>query len=180
MLCTELEILFEKAVVYAVENDIKKIIVFAKKAENILKLKHIIADKDIKILVTTFPMNQVLYIKKEGEIEEVHSELDDKELRGMLEENGIKVLSGTLPLENIIVPGSNNNPYDIIKKTMNLFGTGLDIIVQSALMTTDMGETIPGERIISMNAKTFVDMTTTNSVYLYHPKLKVNINSINK
>lgn len=176
-----LEELFTEVVSYAFENEIKKIIIFAKGKENVLKLREKIGEKDIELLVTTFPMNQVLYLENdEGDIEEYYSELFNEDERELLENEGIKLISSTLPFDPIIIPGHDENPYNVIKRTLNLFGEGMDLIIQSALMTTDNGATEPEERVISMNTKIFVDMLTTNSRYLFHPTKKVVINSINE
>ncbi|EGO5804639.1 hypothetical protein ACFJZF_09190 [Enterococcus faecalis] len=178
---SKIELLFEKVVNYAEKNDIKKIIIFAKEKNNVLKLRKQIGNKNIQLIVTTFPMNQVLYLEDENEnIEEYYPELYEHNERMILENEGIQVLSSTLPLESVIIPGYDANPYDIIKRTLNLFGVGIDLVVQSALMTTDMGATVPNERVISMNTITFVDMNTTNSRYLFHPSKKIKINSINE
>ncbi|MBO0445543.1 hypothetical protein JZO78_04235 [Enterococcus ureilyticus] len=173
--------LFEETVSYAEKNNIGKIIIFAKGTENVLKLKEEIGDKKIELIVTTFPMNQVLYIENdEGEIEETYPELYSKDERNKLEQKDIRVLPGTLPFEAIIIPGYDNNPYNVISKTLNLFGNGMDIIIQSALMTTDAGITEPGERVVSMNTQMFADLNTANSRFLFHPEKKVLINEIYK
>lgn len=176
-----LENLFQEAVNYAEKNEIKKIVLFAKGKDNVLVLREKINDKDMSLLVTTFPMNQVLYIEnEEGEVEEIFPSLYDLDEQMILKEQNITVLSATLPLDSIIIPSHNNNPYDVIKRTLNLFGPGIDLIIQSAMMSTDMGATKPGERIISMNTKSFVDLNTTNSKYMFHPEKKVRINNIFK
>ncbi|MDT2818064.1 hypothetical protein P7H55_09450 [Vagococcus lutrae] len=177
----QLENLFSTAVTYAVENNVKKIIIFAKAKDNVLKLKQQIGTNDIELIVTTFPMNQALYLENdEGEIEEVYPDLYNQEDQKILKDEGIKIVSSTLPFDPIIIPGHNSNPYSIIKRTLNLFGEGIDLVVQSALMATDTGVIKPSERVISMNTKLFVDMTTTNSRYLFHPTKKININKVQK
>ncbi|MFB8675785.1 hypothetical protein [Enterococcus gallinarum] len=179
----KIELLIENVVNYASENKIGKIIIFAKQKENVLKLYNRIQKSsnfnEIKVLVTTFPMNQVLYMEGEnGDIEEVFPPLYDENERKALKNIGIEVMSGTLPLDSVIIPGFDSSPFDVIKRTMNLFGEGIDLAIQSALMTTDAGLTIPGERVISMNTATFIDINTTNSRFLFHPEKKIVINSL--
>lgn len=175
------EDLFKQAIEYAVNNEIKTIIIFAKGIDNILKLKDFIGEKDINLIATTFPMNQVLYMEDEnGEVEEVYPEIYEKKSMKKLKEKNVTLVSSTMPLDPIIIPGQHDSPYTVITKTLNLFGEGIDLIVQSALMTTDVGETLPGERVLSMNLSGFADINTTNSRFLFHPSKGLKINQIIK
>ena len=64
--------LFHISKKYAIDNNISNILVFAKKIENVLNLSRLLSDTDIKLIVTTFPSNQILYIENEtGEVEEI-------------------------------------------------------------------------------------------------------------
>lgn len=176
-----LEDLFNQAVDYAVENKIDTIIIFAKGIKNVLRLKEIISDNDIKLIATTFPVNQVIYIEnEEGEIDEVYPDIYREESKKMLEEQNITLVAGTMPLDPIITPGYQDNPYSLIKRTFDLLSDGLELSVQSAMMTTDMGATVPGERVLSINVSGFVDIQTTNSRFLFHPDMGLKINQIIK
>ena len=67
----EINNLFKKAKVYAEENDIEYIVIFAKGIKNVLNLNNLLKGSGIRLLVTTFPSNQVLYLEnEEGVIEE--------------------------------------------------------------------------------------------------------------
>lgn len=161
---------------YAINNNIKYIIIFAKQIDNVLYLNNILKETDIKIFATTFPSNQVLYLEDEdGNVNEVFPEILSPANREELKNDGIDLISSTLPLDPIIIPGNNYNPYTVINQTLNLFGKGVNIAVQSALMAADNGYITPGERVVSMNASVAVDLTTSNSRYLFHPELGMKI-----
>lgn len=175
------EDLIHSVINYAKSNNIKKVAIFAKKIENVLKLHKEAKEADIEVLVISFPTNQLFYIKNDkDEIEEKYPEILSEENRNILHEKNIKLLSSTLPLESIIIPGERSNPYNIISETLNLFGEGLDMIVQASMMLTDNGYLKPSEQIISMNGRTAVDLNTCNSRFLFHPNLGIKINQIIK
>lgn len=161
---------------YAIDNSIKYVVIFAKQIENVLYLQSILNDTDVKVLATTFPNNQILYLEGEdGNINEVTPEILNTSSRDKLKKKGVDLIASTLPLDPIIIPGNEYNPYTVINQTLNLFGTGVNLTVQSALMVTDNGYIKPGERIVSMTASIAVDLTTSNSRFLFHPELGIKI-----
>lgn len=166
---------------HAKTNHIKKIAIFAKSIESVLKLHKEAEKLEIEVLVVSFPTNQPFYMKNDDdEIEEEYPEILSEQNRNILQEKNIKLLSSTLPLDTIIIPGDRSNPYNIISETLNLFGEGLDMIVQASMMLTDNGYVEPREQIISMNARTAVDLNTCNSRFLFHPTLGIQFNQIIK
>lgn len=173
--------LFEEAKIYAQNNDIEYIVLFAKGIENVLKLNKMLKGSGINLVVTTFPSNQVLYLENEdGDLEENYPEILNSENISILEEEAISLVSSTLPLEPIITPGTNNNPYSIIKMTLDLIGEGTSLAVQSALMTVDNGYIKPTTRVLSLISGLAVDLETTNSRFLFHPEKGLKINHVIK
>lgn len=168
--------LFKKTKEYAIKNEIKTIVIFAKETKNVLLLNEMLEDSKIKLIVTTFPMNSTLFLENdEGRIEEYYPELNNEEGITILKNKGIEVIASTLPLESIVVPGAKDNFYALIKSTLNLFGRGTDINVQSALMVADNGAVKPGERILSLNATTAIDVRVCNSRFMFHPSTGLEI-----
>ena len=47
---------------YAIDNEIKHIVIFAKGIDNVLKLNKLLDGTDIDLFVTTFPQNQILVL----------------------------------------------------------------------------------------------------------------------
>lgn len=175
------EELSEQAISYAIEKEIDTIIIFAKGIDNVLKLKKIIADRPLRVIATTFPMNQAIYMEDEhGEVNEIFPEIYADESRKALDAADIQLVSASMPLEPVVIPGNQSSPYNAIKQTLNLFGAGVDLVIQSALMTTDSGRTKPGQRVVSMNNTLFVDLNTTNSRFLFHPEKSLIVNQIIK
>ncbi|PRT72682.1 hypothetical protein C6A27_01145 [Streptococcus anginosus] len=177
----DIDELFHFSKKYAVDNDISNIIIFAKKVENVLKLSQLLSETNINLIVTTFPNNQVLYIENEdGDIDEVIPEILSEENRQILTKNNIPLISSTLPLDPVVIPGTNYNPYTIISQTLSLFGLGTDLAVQSALMSVDNGFIKPSERVLSLTSSIAVDLQTTNSRFVFHPEKGVKILEILK
>lgn len=173
--------LIDTVVDYSIENKINKISIFAKNIDNVLKLHEKLIGTDIELLVVSFPTNQVFYFKNEDdEIEESYPEILDEENRSLLREKNIKLLSSTLPLEAIIIPGERSNPYNVISETLNLFGEGLDMVVQASMMLTDHGVIEPNEQIVSMNARLALDLNSCNTRFLFHPDFGLKINQVIK
>ena len=177
----EINNLFKKAKVYAEENDIEYIVIFAKGIKNVLNLNNLLKGSCIRLLVTTFPSNQVLYLEnEEGVIEEEHPEILNQDSLDILRVEQIKLISSTLPLEPIIIPGLQNNPYESINKTLDIFGDGVSIAVQSVLMSTDTGNIKPSTRVLSLTAGLAIDTEATNSRFLFHPTKGLKIQHIIK
>ena len=173
--------LFHISKKYAIDNNISNILVFAKKIENVLNLSRLLSDTDIKLIGTTFPSNQILYIENEtGEVEEIIPEILSQESREILNKNNIPLISSTLPLDPVVIPGTNYSPYTVLSQTLNLFGEGTNIAVQSALMAVDNGFLNPSERVLSLTASLAVDLYATNTRFIFHPEKGLEINEILK
>jgi len=164
---------------YANENNIKKILIFTKDGNAAIEAKDNSNIGDIDIIAISFPANEVFYIENdEGEIIEKNPESSLPEVRKKLAEKNINLILSTMPFEDIVIPGSSINTYNIIEKSLSLIDAGLSLCVQSVLMATDNGYVSPEERVISMVSCTAIDVNATNSRFLFHPKKGLEINSI--
>lgn len=171
--------LLETAVNYAKENGIIRIIIFIKNIDNVMKLKELLGDEEITLIATTFPMNQPIYIENEDEeIEKIIPGTFNRENQELLKKANIQLISSTLPLDPIVIPKSGNKPYSIITNTLDLFGPGVALAIQSSLMAVDNGAINPEERVLSLTNQSAVDLKVTNSRFLFHPKVGLKVNQI--
>lgn len=164
--------LYFKSIEYANEHNIKHVLLFIQNQEKIMELNSLINEKefDVNIIGVTFPSNEKMYIKEQGKmIQYVPHAADGDEVRTALTKQGIRLISGTLPFEGIVVPGAPVNPYEIIKQTLGLFSPGLQNVVQSILMTTDQGVVLPSEKVIAMNNSVSIEASAANTRFLFHP-----------
>lgn len=167
---------------YCMDMGIKKLIMFIQDEKSILSLKTYVNKNeiDLELIAVTFPANEKIYTL--GENEEIHevvpSAADGEKVKNILCENGIALISSSLPFEGIVIPGDNYNPYHIIEQTFNLVEPGLANLVQTILMSTDTGMVIPRERVLVMNAKLALDTIGTNTRFLFHPDKGLKINKI--
>lgn len=164
---------------YAKKNKISKILIFTKDGQAAIRAKSKISGDDISVIAVSFPANEPIYKKNDdGEVIEFTPETSTFEVREKLASYNIELILSSLPFEDIIVPGSRINTNNIIEKSLNLFDNGISLCVQSVLMTTDAGYTYPGERVISMIANSAIDISASNSKFIFHPKKGVRINNI--
>lgn len=170
--CQSSDALYFESIKYAHNNGIKKVLLFIQKKDKILELASYIQSNkfNIDIIGVTFPSNEKMYIEKENEITEyIPPAANGYEIKNILSENGIKLISGTLPFEGIVVPGSSSNPYMVIKQTLGLISPGLQNSVQSVLMATDQGILNPLEKVVSMNNQISIEVEASNTRFLFHP-----------
>lgn len=176
---------FKKNIEYCLENGIKKILMFIKEEENIIKLNNVLRSyenaQDIQLIGVSFPANEKMYIyNKETERTEsiIPKASDGNKIKKKLADRNITLITSTLPFEGIVVPGDNFNPYKIIEKTFNIVNISLSALVQSILVATDNGVVNPGEKVLSMNLTTALYANGTNTRYLFHPKYGFKVNEI--
>lgn len=173
--------LYTRTLEYCASNGIKKILFFIQKEEKIREIFNIIKSNnyDIEIIGVTFPANEIIYVEQEDEIEEYVPEAANGErVKNSLSLEGIKLISGTLPFEGIVIPGAGNNPYLVIKQTLDIISPGLQSAVQVVLMATDQGALIPGEKVVSMNNRISLEIISSNTRLMFHPTKKMKINHI--
>lgn len=176
-----LEKIMASSVQYAIDESISKILIFSKDGNSAIKLKKLAKTKNssIDIIAVLFPANERLFKRDtNGNISEFVPNSLDTKIMSDLKSLSIKSVYGTLPLENVIVPGTSNNIYSTIKQTLALFSPGLQLAIQGILMATDQGFLKDNERVISIVGDVAVDANSTNSRLMFHPKYGLSINNI--
>lgn len=167
---------------YCVENNINKLLIFIKDEKTVLGIKSYLEENDIELqlIAVTFPANEKMYeLNEDDEVDEfVPDAADGTKIRDLLNDNDIPLVSGALPFEGIVIPGDNFNPYKIIEQTLDLVNVGLANLVQTLLMATDNGIILPKERVLVMNVKLAIDVSGTNTRFLFHPDEGMKIKKI--
>lgn len=175
--------LCELSINYALENNIKKIILFSKTLRGVMKLNNILksidSNSNIDIIVVTFPMNQEYLIRnEEDDVTIMKIELHDKKNIKKLNSLGLKLVSSMLPFDDIITKSTDSNKNSLIDESLSLVHPALSLAIQSSLMATDCGAILPGERIISLVNGISIDTIGCNTRYLFHPIKKLIVNEI--
>ena len=176
-----LDEIMNSAVEYAITESINKILIFSKNGDSAIKLKKILQTKDnsIDVIAVLFPANERLFQRdKDGKVNEFIPNSLDKKVMSNLKSLSVQPVYGTLPLENVIVPGTSNNIYSTIKQTLSLFAPGLQLAIQGILMATDQGLLKDNERVISIVSDIAVDAKSANSRLMFHPQYGLSINHI--
>lgn len=132
----------------AKERGINNIIIASETGLSALKALEVFRDSAVKIIVVThYPSSTV---GPRGRIP-IGINRDEYEItRKTLEKEGIEVVQGTRPF----VPPSRiewtvNSMEGIIDATLELFGSGTKIAIETAIMATDAGKVKPGDEVIS-------------------------------
>jgi hypothetical protein len=137
----------------AKELNIKHIVVATKRGETALRVGEFLKDWGLHIVAIT---HQFGYLKP-GEW------LIDDEIHGKLQELGIKVCTGTMPLSmpgRLYRPDRKRGskypiydtvfPFDIIADTLRMFSQGMKVCVEIVVMAADMGLIPIEEEVISI------------------------------
>ncbi len=155
------------------QTGIKKAIVFTANGEGAYKLKHLIKRKNVEIIAVTFPFKKPFYTKdKEGNKKEFYADTSNKELCDSIRQDGIILVQGVMPLQDIPIPGALHSDTKIqtINSTLSLFSGGLKLCVEAILMATDAGYIEQGEEVIAFSADTAIIATGCRKEWLFHPK----------
>lgn len=129
----------------------------------------------LTLVAVTFPAGQ-LFRAKEGDL--VRTKLSDPAERNKLEDKGITIVQGTMPLQEIITPGCSDPKIDAILRTLSLISLGLPLCVQAILMATDAGVVSAGQEVVSASADTAIVGTGVLSNWLFHPEEGLDIREI--
>lgn len=176
-----LDEIMDSSIKYATAKSISKILIFSKDGNSAITLKKMVQAKNssIDVIAVLFPANERLFRRDEdGEVKEFIPNSLDKKTMSDLKSLSVQFLYGTLPLDTVIVPGTSNNIYNTIKKTLALFTPGLQLAIQGILMATDQGFLKDSERVISVVGDIAVDASSANSRLMFHPKYGLSINHI--
>lgn len=163
----------------AKKNGIKHIIVFTADGEGAFKLKEMLGNSEINIYAATFPYKQVFRTKdSDGNIIDSFAGTSVQEVRKKLDESGVKLVQGVMPLQDIIIPNSKDVKNETIHYTLSLISGGLRLCIQAILMAVDGGHIEPGETVIAMSADTSIVARSSLSTWLFHPTEGLEINEI--
>jgi len=172
---TMMEDTIKKSLERCKETGIGKILIFTSDGEGPLLAARIKGSSNVRIVAVTFPAGQVFRDNK-GNL--VRAKLSDPIERKKLEDEGILVVQGTMPLQEIITPGSSDSKTDAILRTLSLISLSLPLCVQAILMATDAGVVSPGEEVVSASADTAIVGCGALSHWLFHPEEGLDIREI--
>lgn len=162
------------------ERSLNKIIVFTVNGEGAFLIKKK-AKKEYEpiIFAATFPYKQTFLLRDEkGDKYEAMAETSDPEVRKKLVEQGITIIQGVMPLQDIIIPGAKDVKTQSINYTLTLISGGLRLCVQAILMAADGGYVEPGEDVIALSADTAIIAKSCLSKWLFHPAYGMEIKEI--
>ena len=162
------------------EGDIRYVAVFTAEGEGAELLSTALDDdKTIKIFAATFPPGQKI-VKREpgGNKKDIETLVSMPEKIQKLEADGVFVIAGGMPLQEIIVPGTNDFRIQTIIWTLGLISEGLHLGLQAVLMACDCGKLAIGEKVIAMSADTAVVVQSSTSRLMFHPKEGLRIHEV--
>jgi hypothetical protein len=154
---------------------VRKLLVFTSDGEGPIMASDLTKDEEMKIVAVTFPAGRV-FRDPQGNI--VKLGLSDPGRKKELEGRGIAVVQGTMPLQEIMTPGSRDTRLEAIVRTLGLMSAGLPLCVEAVLMATDAGVVSAGEEIIASSADTAIVATGALSHWLFHPEEGLDIREI--
>lgn len=112
--------------------------------------------RDIKIVAVTFPYGQK-FAGYEDRPEATQISSDDRKL---LKENDVPIVRAHLPFNPMHAPSRGHSvtgqDLTLIGNALNIFGGGMSLCIQAALMACDAGEVELGEHVICLTADTAV------------------------
>lgn len=160
---------------HAVDNNIKKIVLFAKRDSDApYHLNKMLDNHNIQMVCVFFPANETIYFEKDGSI----ARKIDNDTTVKRNPEPFKAVYGTMPLDSTIVPGTSNDVFNAIKRALGLFSPSTQLAIQAAAMATDAGAAFPKERLIAMASDIALDLNAANARLLFHPTLGLKINQI--
>lgn len=161
------------------KNNINKVIVFTSDGKSAIRLKKEL-ENNYKVIAVTFPYKKTfkLYNKKDKKPQHLTPETSKKEIKKNIMDQGVTLLQGVLPFEDIILPNIPDTKIQTINHTLNIFGGGMKLCIESVIVATDSGEVEPGEEVIAMSADTALIATGCRKELLLHPKLGMQIKQI--
>jgi len=128
---------------------IKKLVIASETGRSALRALDIFKGMNIKLIVVTHYPAKTWGPK--GDIPIGLMRREYSRIREKLLEKGVKIIQGTRPF----APPSRGIKWDyptaegIIDKTLEIFGAGMKIAIEVALIATDAGEVDEGEEIVS-------------------------------
>ncbi|WP_424768550.1 hypothetical protein [Paenibacillus sp. sgz302251] len=165
----------------AVQNEIKKVLVFTTDGVSAIKLKDLIVSKghsDIEIIAVAFPQHFTVTVDIEGEKQKINPPTSDRSVKDMLQSKSIPLVQGIMAFEDIIIPGVRDIKLNTIEETLSLFSGGLKLCIEAILMSCDSGYIEQNEEVISMSADTAIVATACKKQWLFHPSQGLEIKEL--
>jgi hypothetical protein len=133
-----------KAAIYAAEElKIRQMVVASTYGDTGLKAASMLEGRGISLVVVTHNVG----FKEPGSLEMT------RETRARLEEMGARVCTATMPFRNIgtaIRQLQGYSQQDLIANTLRIFGQGIKVCVEIAMMASDAGLITPEEDIVAV------------------------------
>lgn len=178
----DLEDLIITSVNHAIKRKISTILIFSRTKDSVLMVKEAldnVSENEIKVVCVTFPINQVYLTRnEEEEIVPIEIELHDSKIRDDLRKQGVEIISGMMPFDDIITRSSEVNMHSLIEESLTIVHRALPLAVEAVLMATDAGLVVPGEKVVSIVNGISIETNGTNSRYLFHPQKGMEIDEI--
>jgi hypothetical protein len=152
--------------------EIRKVVVFASAASNVLALREVLSE-NTAVLVVTFPSGMVA---RRGHEDAVLMGIPSREDRQALRQRGIPILQGVMPLRAL---GETLSPsIDAMRRVFSLWGGGTELCVQAVLMASDAGYLSEGEQCLVMTGDTALIMRAGNAYNFLRAQSKVAIEHV--
>lgn len=149
-----LETTLDNVVIATKSFDVDTVVVFVASAESVLRLRELLDDSR-KIIAVTFPVGFTALVDGVAQYVGVNSPEEQRRL----ESAGIAFVRGVMPFWTT----GDSETNRVLRKSLGVFGGGLQLCVQALLMACDAGEISAGERSIAMVADTAILAHTENA-----------------
>lgn len=157
----------------------KTILIFTAEGDAALQLRREIPDPGIRVIAVSFPAWQVFRVKGEGEnIIKKRPGTTAPEMREALRDAGVRLIHGSMPLEDILLPNAPNTKTEAIRQTLRLFAGSMSLCVQAITMACDAGEIKEGDEVVAMSADTAIVGSAAMTRYIFHPVRGLQIREI--
>lgn len=159
------------------------IVVFAGDGRGVFLLHEVLQRKRRRlrpqIVAVTFPYKTTFVTRsQDGTTIEFTPPTSDQATKGRLDELGITLVRGALPLWEIVLPGTTDDKVRAIEASLSLFSGGMSLCVQGILMACDAGCIEPGEEVIGMAADTAIVASAAQTRWLFHPTKGLEVKEI--
>ena len=164
-----LECTVELAVQRAVELRIRKLVIFTTRGKGPKLALPLAAAHGLEIIAATSAHGEQLKERSDPDAQPETVGITDPELRKELEANGVRIVSGLLPFQDIFLPGVPDTKLTVISEVLDLIAGGLRLCVQAIIMATEAGYVRPGEDVVAMAADVAIVATGCYKLLLFSP-----------
>lgn len=154
---------------YLKGNDtVNTVVIFTAEGEGPLALATATKDLGTRIVAVTFPFGQVYKADADGK-EQVIMGIVDPTVRKKMATAKIEVVQGTMPFQDILIPGASDPKIQAIVHALRVFGGGTELCVQAVVMACDAGRVAQGEEVVAMAADTALLVAAARKVTMFSP-----------